>query len=486
LPEEYCSIQFVSGQAFIRTRRLFLPEQSGLAPFLKSILIMKKFLTLLLLSALACLPYSCHKVSNTNSEVRSLRHKTAEYDGRMAREWMQMGYNTIKDNFLFGPHAGRIYGYLGLTIWESVYNGIPGAKSMAGQINDYPEAATLDTNKEYDWGIVLCNAMAVVFPELIDNESAAQRSQVSVLADLQESEMMNTPGVTELVRENSKEFGNRVGQKIVQRIKNDGRRIISNIVPVIPTRDADHKWYWDGTTYHQQPVEPMWSTLRTFVTDPPLSYSEAIGSDFYNEAKEIYKYYPLSDERKKMVYHWDDGPGRTSSPAGHWVSIAMQLLEKDNQNLAQSAKAFCLIGFTAADAFSSSWYMKYKYFLERPGTYIKEVIDSKWEAAIGTPPYPEYTSASSTVAGAMAVTMVSIFGDVPFLDKTYVGSPLYTPSGGPFLLPERQFSSITQAAVEQKASRILGGVSFRRGAEQGYTAGNCVGNTIMARIHFGF
>jgi hypothetical protein len=456
---------------------------------------MKKLTTLLLLSVLIWVPYSCHDVHNTTVDVKSLRHKTVEYDGKIAREWVQLGYGMIKDNFLFGPHAARTYGYIGLTIWESVYNGIPGAKSMAGQINDYPEPATLDTNKEYDWGIVLCTAMRVVFPELIDNESASQRSQITVLADLQESQMMSsTPGITELVRENSIDFGNRVGQKIVLRLKNDGRDIIRNIVPVIPTRDAAHKWYWDPSTYHQKPVEPMWSTLRTFVTDnaqacevdAPLPYSEDITSDFYKEAKEVYNYYPLSDEHKRIAYHWDNGPGRTCSPACHWVNIALQLLEKDNQNLAQSAKAFCLIGFTAADAFSSCWYMKYKYFLERPGTYIKEIIDSSWEAAIGTPPYPDYTSGSSTIGGAASITMISLFGDIPFLDKTHLGSPLYTPAGGPFILPERQFTSITQATIEQKESRILGGVHFRRACEQGYKAGQCVGNTIIARINFGF
>jgi hypothetical protein len=455
--------------------------------------IMKKISTLLVLLAFAWLPFGCHAPGKNDPASASLTYKTSDYDGKMIRDWMQLGFSMVKENFLYGPQAARIYGYMGLTFWESVYGGIPNAKSLAGQINDYPVAATIDPTKVYDWGMVLCTAMRQIMPELMDNISANQRSEVSVLADLEESQMFSSPGITDVIRDNSKDLGTRVAQKIIARIKNDGRDIIRNIVPVIPTRDADHKWYWDPNTYHQKPVEPMWSTLRTFVTDnaqacetdPPFPYSEEQSSAYYKDAAAVYQLYPLSADRKNIAYHWDDGPGRTCSSAGHWLGIAVQMLEKNNTNLAQSAKALCMLGFTSADAYASSWYMKYKYFLQRPGTYIKEVIDHNWEAAIGTPPYPDFNSSSATMAGAASVTMISLFGDVPFLDVTNKGSALYTPEGGPFILPERQFASITQAALEEKQSRVYGGVNFPRACEMGYKAGQCIGNTVVARLDFG-
>lgn len=449
---------------------------------------------LLAFAASLLLPLGCRKVDPPvdNTEPRSLTRKASNYDDKMAAEWMQLGYGIIKTNYLYGPHAARTYGYLGLTVWESVCNGIPGAKSMAGQINDFPTAADIDRNKEYDWGIVLCTAMRAVVPELIDNVSAAQRGEIQTLANIQENEMV-LKGTNDEVRLNSQELGQRVAQKIVERIHRDGRDVIRNLVPVIPTRDAEHKWYWDPKTYNQQPVEPLWGTVRTFVIDnsqscegaPPIPYSEGAGSPFHVEAKEVYDYYPLTDNARRIAYHWDNGPGRTCSSACHWVNIALQLLDRENKNLADAAKTFALTGFAVADAFSQCWYMKYKYFLLRPGTYIKEVIDPNWEAAIGTPPYPDYTSGSSTVGGAVPVVLAEIFGNVPFIDRTHLGSPLYTPDGGPWILPEREFVSLSKAGEEQALSRIIGGVHFRKACDEGLKSGRCIGNTVLARLDFG-
>lgn len=450
---------------------------------------MKKIFTLLL-SGLLLIPLGCEKTEESLS-TRALTYKATAYEGRLAHEWMELGFQMIRDNYLFGPHAARAYGYLGLTAWESVCRGQERGKSMAGQINDYAAAAEFDETRAYDWGIVLCMAMRTVFPEVIDNISNAQRSQVDVLASLQENEMMGK-GLSEQERQDSKDLGLRIGQRIVERIRKDGRDLIRNIVPVIPARDDTRPWYWDPKTLGQNPVEPLWGTVRTFIIDnaqscepaAPYPYSEEPGSDFYREAKEVYDV-QRSAENKAIAYHWDNGPGRTCSAACHWVSIAQQLLKRENANLAESAKAYCLLGMAAADGFSAAWFAKYKYFLLRPVTYIRERIDPAWNPMIDTPPYPDYTSGASVMGGAAPVVLRDIFGDTGFLDKTHLGSPLYTPDGGPFVLPERLFASLTAAGEEQMRSRIVGGVHFRRACEEGLKTGRCVGQTILARTDFG-
>jgi PAP2 superfamily len=453
---------------------------------------MKIKIYLLLLVFVSIIPFGCHKVEVLPTETKSLAHKAADYEGRMAHEWMELGYQIVKTNFLFGPHAARTYGYLGLTAWESVCNGVPNGKSMQGQINDY-KAPNLDTDKEYDWGIVLCTSMKIVIPELIDNVSPSQRGEVEVLATLQENEMMSK-GVSEEIRLNSRDFGLRLGTAIVNRIQSDGRDVIRNIVPVLPERDAEHPWYWVGPAAHPAPVEPMWGTLRTFAINSsqsceavaPLAYSAEPNSAFYKDAKEVYDNYPLSGPNKAIAYHWENGPGRTCSPACHWVNITEQLLKQANKDLAFSAKAYCLVGFAAADCFSAAWYMKYKFNLMRPITYIREAIDPNWTPALGTPPYPDYVSGSSTIGGAAPVVLSSIMPDEAFVDNTHLGSPLYTPDGGPWILPERSFASLTKAGEEQALSRILGGVHFRRACDEGLKSGRCIGNTIVSTLDFGF
>ncbi len=453
---------------------------------------MKKSINFILFAFVFITPFGC-KNDNTDLPTDAyLTNKTADYSGDLAHEWMQLGYEMVKENHLYGPHAARTYGYLGLTVWESVYKGIPNAKSMAQQINDFPRAANMEETKVYDWGVVLCTAMKIVFPELIDQVTSSQRSSIIVLAEQQENDMLNK-GLDRKVYENSRDYGTLVASTIVDRIRKDGRDIIRNIVPQLPLRDAEHPWYWDKNTYNQTPVEPMWGTLRTFVIDnsqaceaeSPLSYSTDPNSAFYKEAKEVYDIIK-SDANKKLAYHFDNGPGRTCSPACHWVSITEQFLKKDARDLAISAKAYCLVGFAAADAFSNAWYMKYKYNLLRPSTYIKEIFASSWEPLLGTPPYPDYISGSSVIGGAAPVVLVSIFDDRTFVDNTHLGSPLYTPDGGPFLLPERQFESITKCGEEQAESRIVGGVHFRRACEQGLKSGQCIGNMILNRLDFGF
>lgn len=454
---------------------------------------MKQIAILLLFTTALMVPFGCKDKETAPSELRYLRHKSADYDAKLIHDWEELGTKMVKENQLFGPPAARTFGYIGLAAWESVCYGIPGAKSLAGQINDYPEAAGIDTNKEYDWGIVLSATMRTIFPELIDHFSVSQRSQVDVLADKQENEMA-AKGLTDAVQENSKDLGVKIGLKILKRMKSDGRDIILNIVPVLPQRDANHPWYYDpNTNPGQAPVEPLWSTVRTFVIDnsqsceidPPLTYSETLGDPFYKEAKEVHDI-ARNDDNKRIAYHWENGPGRTASAAGHWVSIAEQLLQSDNKNLAESAKTYALVGFAAADAYSVSWYHKYKFNFLRPVTYIHEVIDAAWKPIINTPAYPEYTSAASTIGGAAPVVLTSIFGEREFTDRTQLGSPLYTPDGGPFILPERSFTSLVQAGEEESESRIIGGVNFHRACELGLVSGRCVGNTILSRVDFGY
>jgi hypothetical protein len=197
---------------------------------------MKKSIKFILFAFVFLTPFGCNNDNNDISKDIYLTNKTANYSGDLAHEWMQLGYEMVKENQLQGPHAARTYGYLGLTVWESVYRGIPNAKSMAQQINDFPLAANIDETKVYDWGVVLCNAMKIVFPELIDQITNTQRSSVIALAEQQENDLLNK-GVKRSVFENSRSYGTLVGTNILDRIRKDGRDIIRNIIPLLPFRD---------------------------------------------------------------------------------------------------------------------------------------------------------------------------------------------------------------------------------------------------------
>ncbi|MFN8304793.1 MAG: vanadium-dependent haloperoxidase [Saprospiraceae bacterium] len=447
--------------------------------------------SLLLLSVLV--PVSCNKDEPAPpQEIRIFNHKTADYEGGWAHEWMQTCYQLIRDNDLEAPHAARIYGYLGLCVWESVCHGIPDAKSLEGQINEYPQAPAIDPYKEYDWVIVLARAMEMVIPALVDNLSDAQRSQIEALADQHENLRMQT-GLSQYVLLDSRSLGERVGQRLVDRARADGRDIIRNIDPVLPLRDATHRWYWAPAQPGQSAVEPLWGAVHPFVvadnqlceSEGPLPYSESTNSAFYAEALEV-RNIPVTPANIAMAYHWEDGPGRTGTAPGHWMSIARQILKAQDRNLAECAKTYCLLGLAASDTYSTCWSMKYKFYLLRPATYINELIAPGWKPLLFTPASPDHISASAAIGGAGATILVSLLGDVAFNDKTHQGSPLYTPSGGPFLLSERAFASISQAGEEAAESRVVGGVAFRRAKDQGLTTGKCVAEQVLGSLDLGF
>jgi len=452
---------------------------------------MKRIIISLLAITLS-LSFGCKDNETKTKENKVLTRKTAVYDGTLAQDWAKMAGQMVRENNLSCPQEARVYGYVGLTIWESVCNGIPKANTLAGQINAYNYAAAVDVTKEYDWGIVLCTAMSVVLPQLIEGVTAAQRSQIDVLAITQEAEML-ADGPSSEVRFDSKALGMEISAKILQRMHNDGFEVARNLTPVVPVRDADHRWYWSPATPNQQPVEPLWSTLRTFVldnaqhceADATYPYSEQPGSAFYADAQEVYES-PRINTNRSIAYHWEDGSSRTGGPASHWMSITTQMLQNGEKNLAECARAYCLVGCTLADAFSVCWYLKYKYNQLLPVTYIREQINPNWKPWVYNPPFPEYTSAAATVGGAVPIVLASVLGDIAFVDRTQLGSALYTPDGGPFVLPERAFTSLTKAGEEQAISGLYGGIHFRRACELGLQSGRCVGHTLLSRLHFGF
>ena len=104
--------------------------------------------------------------------------------------------------------------------------------------------------------------------------------------------------------------------------------------------------------------------------------------------------------------------------------------------------------------------------------FIREAIDSTWEPAIPTPPFPEYLSAHSTISAAASDLMTDVLGVVPFEDSTSVllGHPV------------RKFNSFRDAAVEAGMSRIYGGIHFPSGNLEGRKLGDCIASKVQARL----
>jgi hypothetical protein len=102
----------------------------------------------------------------------------------------------------------------------------------------------------------------------------------------------------------------------------------------------------------------------------------------------------------------------------------------------------------------------------RPFTYIRRVIDPKWETLINTPPFPEYTSGHSVASAAAATVLTAFFGDnFAFDDETGSGDGLNA----------RKFGSFWDAANQAGISRLYGGIHYRAAIENGLAEGRCIG-----------
>jgi hypothetical protein len=225
----------------------------------------------------------------------------------------------------------------------------------------------------------------------------------------------------------------------------------------------------------QKPLLPDWGRNRTFAMPngsacslpAPPEYSEDKDSEFYKQAFEVYQTAKdLTPEQRAIARFWSDDPMLSPTPPGHWISIAMQILERDDVALNKSVDVLARLGVAVADAFIGCWDTKFKYDLLRPVTYIRRVIDPKWEPLLITPPFPEYASGHSAQSGAAAVVLSNLFGEsFAFEDATRQTDGL-TP---------RAFPSFWAAANEAGLSRLYGGIHFRAAIERGLEQGRCVG-----------
>jgi hypothetical protein len=373
------------------------------------------------------------------------------------------------------PVAARAFGYIGVTAHEALATGNPALRSLAGQLTDLtPLPARAEG--EFDEPCVLHAALQTAVTDLFANTGPTGQRAMQKMSEIMgktASEGMATDIVARSVA-----HGRAVADHILAWAATDGGAVVENMgFPqdyAAGTRPQD----WVPTSMirmQQAPLLPDWGKNRPFVMpdtaamDAPAhpDYDEATGSAFYGFAKEVADTgKALTDEQKLIARFWSDDAMLTPTPAGHWISIVMQIADRDALPVEVIASTLAKLGVAQADAFISCWSTKFKYNLLRPVTYIKRHIDKAWEPLLITPPFPEYTSGHSCQSGAASTVLTAVFGDgFAFDDATHEDEGL----------PVRSFPSFAAAAEEAAMSRLYGGIHFRFGNERGLDQGRSIG-----------
>jgi hypothetical protein len=186
-----------------------------------------------------------------------------------------------------------------------------------------------------------------------------------------------------------------------------------------------------------------------------------------------------TEDQANIARFWVS-PAGTSTAPGHWNRIAQTVAESQGNTLEENARMFALLGMAQADAAISSWDNKYQYHDWRPITAIREAAsdgnpiteaDLSWNSLITTPNHPSYTSGHSTVSGAAGAVLGDFFGN---------DNISFTSSSEGLIVPDRSFTSFSQASSEASASRLYAGIHWSYDNLDGLAGGRALGHHVYA------
>ena len=396
--------------------------------------------------------------------------------------WYRLVLELVRHTPTYSPPvASRAFGYIGVTGYEAVASGAADMQSLAGQLTGLAPVPARDPVLKYDDAIVLDVALATAAQEFFANTGPTGQRAMGAMAKSQMAKA--AVGVDADIAVRSQAYGKIIAQHIIAWSKTDGGAVIENMgFPFeYPLVEVDGHWKPTSLIRQQQkPLLPNWGSNRPFAMatnascdlPPPVAYSEDPASELYKQALEVVEIKTnLTEEQKQIARFWSDDPMLSPTPPGHWISIALQILRRDGADTKVSVDVMARLGISVADAFIANWRTKYQYDTLRPMSYIRKIIDPKWDALLITPPFPEYPSGHSTQSGAAAAVLTAIWGDgFAFEDATHADDGM----------EPRSYANFWAAADEAAMSRLYGGIHFRPAIIDGLDQGRCVGSYVNA------
>ncbi len=438
---------------------------------------MKKLLLLSLITMFIYVGCDDHSPYDPSNEGPN-HHHIKKYPGDLAVKWAKLQMTISRATPGFGPGATRAFAYSGLTLYESVVEGMPGHKSVASNLI----GTKVQPSKQHPFHFYPASANAAMAQTLKSFIPTASPASIATIDSLEAAfnEEFSHQVPAELLNK-SIEYGKKIATTIFEWSKSDGfvEAAAKNASYPIPTGFG----LWKPTPpAFIPPVNAYVNETRTFVKNiltktlpkPPIPYSEEAGSAFYNQANYVYTIsQSLTPTDMLTVKTWGEFPGNYTS-ALRYQQLTINLLDDANLPLDVTALALAKHGMAIHEAVTCVFNAKYIHNVVRPIMYIREVIGHpEWNVVNTTPPHPEYPAAHAAVGRASSKALESIFGTkYRFTDRTHES-----------LYGARTYNNLKAYSDEAGWSRVIGGIHYVESVKAGDAQGEKVGDLISKLFH---
>ncbi len=379
-------------------------------------------------------------------------------------DWNEVLLETIKTKSLSPPVASRAIALMNVAMYDVI-------NSYARTHDPYLVMGTPTAGSVRDVAAIYAarRVLGELFPDQTDVYDAAVNDFLLALP--------------EIVYLPSREYGESIANLILDSRHGDN----SDITVAYTPGTAPGEWQ-PTPPANAAALLPNWAHVTPWAMEtssqfrqsgPPELSSGRYARDF-NEVKALgdINSATRTADQTEIANFWADADS-TCTPAGHWIQIAITIVNDQGNTLEQNARVFALLGITLADAAICAWDNKYAYEDWRPITGIRNADadgndatdqDAGWTPLIDTPPFPSYTSGHSTFSGAASRLIEILYGrdDIAF-DSTVEDVT-------------RSFESLSDAAEEAGRSRIYGGIHWQYDNEDGLSAGR----QLAAYVHANF
>lgn len=173
-------------------------------------------------------------------------------------------------------------------------------------------------------------------------------------------------------------------------------------------------------------------------------------------------------EQSQIAKYWYE-----NSTQG-WNRIAANVADARRLDRWERARLLALVNVAMADGFIAGFEAKYHHRFWRPLTALRAAGHATWAPFLFTPPVPDHPSTHTVLGAAAAAAMAGALGTdlVPFSMTSGIPYPGIT----------RSFWSLSEAAHENGASRVLAGIHFPSAVREGHALGEAVGRYTFERV----